>query len=190
MAHSPTNTLTFLTKVSWVTRGRLSGGKSFGRRRISGRRKRLKRLLNLGSQLIHPVGLSSRTSLRSLRVHHLVVQLNLLLQHRLQELWLQRQRLQAVQCQILQVHLERLWKLSRGWGSQQLERIHRRCLHKWLKQHPARPSRIVSVAEPPLPPPLKGSVARSLAVLEQRPKDPAETQSPAPPVKARPIVPK
>jgi len=48
------------------------------------------------------------------------------------------------------------------------------------------PSRIVSVAQPPLPPPPKGSVARSLAVWEQRPKGPAEFQSPAPPVKAKP----
>ena len=41
------------------------------------------------------------------------------------------------------------------------------------------PSRIVLVAQPPLPPPPKGSVARSLAVLEQRPKGSAVSQSPA-----------
>ena len=48
------------------------------------------------------------------------------------------------------------------------------------------PSRIASVAQPLLPPPPKGSVTRSLVVLEQRPKGPAESQSLAPPVKAKP----
>ena len=180
--HSPTNTRTFLTNFSWLTRGRPSGGKSLGRRRISGRRKRLKRFLDLGASSSTQLG-CSRTSLRSAPGRSVESTASSL-----------SPRVVIAKAKTPSGSVPKFASASRQVVETE-QRVRITAARKDPSPVPKQvieaasssgPSRIASVAQPLLPPPPKGSVTRSLVVLEQRPKGPAESQSLAPPVKAKP----